>query len=288
MKTILKIVGEQNYNSFFQCWMKEYFFIQNKEEHFNLFFEEDFKQLLNMTYRHIRYPDIRLVKNGNILDEELITTLFTTKMNGTIKQVSPQKIWQHFNFGATIVLNAINNLDNNLFELANKLSEEFNCYVQINSYYSPINASGFNLHYDTHEVLILQINGKKEWYLAPATFQNPLAENHFSKVTSPTDLPYHLVMNPGDILYIPRGMWHCAKTTSQSSFHLTIGFYCKNYIDILKDAIEILKEDPKMREGLPINFESLKVVNEIASVISPILETTFNKHILSIENNFDV
>jgi ribosomal protein L16 Arg81 hydroxylase len=276
MKTISEITGEEHYNNFLNCWLKEYCFIQGEENKFiSLFSEKDFRELLAMSYHHIRYPEIRLVKNGDTLDENSITSLITTKTYGAIKKVSPEKVWHNFNLGATIVIQAVNSLNKRLFELNNSLTKEFNCYVQINSYYTPPNVNGLDIHYDTHDVILLQIYGKKEWSLASQTFINPLAENHFSKVSPPTDFPHRILVSPGDMLYIPRGMWHYSKTTSQPSLHLTIGVHCRNYIDILNSAIDFLKEDFNIRASLPINFEDSKVIEDIIKAVYPILKTHF-------------
>lgn len=273
------LVGSNNYSKFMECWMSDHCFIESDENRKISFCELDFRNILSMTYRHIKYPDIRLVKNGDTLNEEEISSLVHTEKYGAIRRISVEKIWNHYKLGSTVVLNSINNLNSTLFELANSLSGDFRCDVKINAYYSPENASGFDVHYDTHDVLILQVYGKKIWYLSPPTFQNPLPEHHFSKIQPPKSFPKKLVTSNGDILYIPRGMWHYANTEKEPSLHLTIGIHSKNYYGIIENALHLLKEDPLLRTGLPINFDDAKVTNEIISEILPKIKILLHRHI---------
>jgi ribosomal protein L16 Arg81 hydroxylase len=279
VNSISTLVGVSNYNKFIECWMNNYCFIESEENRGISFFEQDFRNILSMTYRHIKYPDIRLVKNGSTLNEEDITSLIHTEKYGAVRRISVEKIWNNYELGATIVLNSINHLNDTLFRLSNSLSFDFGCDVKINAYYSPEKASGFDVHYDTHDVLILQIYGKKIWHLSPPTFQNPLPEHHFSKVESPRNLPNKLTTNEGDILYIPRGMWHCANTEDDPSLHLTIGIHSKNYYKIIEKVLSLLKEYPPLRAGMPINFDDTKITNEVYSEILPKIKSVLCKYV---------
>ncbi|CAH8521315.1 unnamed protein product [Dicrocoelium dendriticum] len=101
-----------------------------------------------------------------------------------------------------------------------------------------LGSSGANsiCHYDTYGVnLVVQIFGKKSWTLFPPSdspflyeTRVPLEESTvFSEVNFPTPdytvhpliskvSPRFVVMEPGDVLFVPRGWWHFVQSTSDS------------------------------------------------------------------------
>lgn len=77
-----------------------------------------------------------------------------------------------------------------------------------------------------------------------------------------------ITVNPGDVLYFPRGIVHQARTDEDShSLHLTISTYQRtSYADLLEnalpEAIRIACENHKeFREGLPLHY--LKHLGEV-------------------------
>lgn len=73
-------------------------------------------------------------------------------------------------------------------------------------------------------VFVVQLKGKKNWQLKPHVGELPAL---YSDLIKPLDVgpTEHIVLEPGDILYIPRGTPHCADTRGldEGSIHLTIG-----------------------------------------------------------------
>lgn len=109
----------------------------------------------------------------------------------------------------------------------NMLGSEFH----MNSYLSP-GGKGFGVHYDYHSVWVLQIEGSKRWFYAeePAIkypVMNcvfPLAREEFKfpwySVARPNDADLReVVLEPGDLLYLPTGAWH---KTEASGYSLSI------------------------------------------------------------------
>ncbi|NET38859.1 MAG: cupin, partial [Cyanothece sp. SIO1E1] len=112
-------------------------------------------------------------------------------------------------------------------------------------------------HYDTHEVFILQVDGQKEWHIFPETFKYPLVDQKSATLSPPTETPYlSCVLNPGDVLYIPRGHWHYAVALEQPSLHLTLGILCRTGIDLLEWLTDTLKQEERWRQNLPLLTEA--------------------------------
>ncbi len=97
-----------------------------------------------------------------------------------------------------------------------------------NSYYSP-DGKGYSLHFDTHPVWLLQVEGRKRWQVAPEPeMVNPPGNISFPPDREELKLPWitvkrpdkstfrDVVLRPGDVLYIPAGTWHEATAQGHS------------------------------------------------------------------------
>lgn len=217
-------------------WTKRAVYIPAQEKHkfAQLFSWRDLNHLLN--FHKLQDPQISFSLDGQSL----------TDMG--------RKHWRDYlQQGATLVINGIDETVPAIADLARSLSNEIGHPVQTNLYCSPAMQRGFSCHYDTHDVLILQIEGKKEWFVFPETVQFPTSETR-SPSHQPPDVPPYLqcTLQQGDLLYIPRGHWHYAISCDQPSLHLTIGLDCCTGIDWLNWLHLDLQEQPAWRQNLPL------------------------------------
>ncbi|MBD2532877.1 cupin-like domain-containing protein [Nostoc flagelliforme FACHB-838] len=64
-----------------------------------------------------------------------------------------------------------------------------------------------------------------------------------------------VILNAGDLLYIPSGYVHEALTSESSSLHLTVGINVYRWIDLLSTALILASEQNiSLRKYLPIGF----------------------------------
>jgi len=78
-------------------------------------------------------------------------------------------------------------------------------------------------------------------------------------------------INPGDLLYLPRGFWHEAETPKDEvSCHLTIGIKSITYVDLLSAILgEIALQSEELRKSLPAGFGShVDAVDQIKSDVT--------------------
>lgn len=86
----------------------------------------------------------------------------------------------------------------------------------MNIYHSGPCAVALNIHYDAYPVFVLQLVGMKDWMVQDNAFgQNVASVTRWKNVT----------MMEGDLLYIPKGVFHAATTAEgcDTSTHATIG-----------------------------------------------------------------
>ncbi len=154
--------------------------------------------------------------------------------------------------GATLAINSLQSSDPVVDGLATAIGRDLSTTVNINSYTSWPHKHGFDTHYDHHDVFILQLEGIKEWFVYEPTLKWPIEQaKQEQKSEEKSKDPYLVVkLNPGDVLYIPRGHWHHA-IAIEPSIHLTVGPQPRSSIDFLTWLTEQLAGNEFFRKQIP-------------------------------------
>ena len=171
-------------------------------------------------------------------------------------RVDHARLFALFDAGASLVVSQFHEMHPPLARFCRGLERLFLHGVQCNVYLTPPGAQGFRVHFDTHDVLVLQVQGDKRWRLWPeipvphATRRTPWQGGR----VEPEGTPEVLVMRPGDALYVPRGMLHDAAAVpgGPASLHLTIGLLEPCWADMLHSALDLAEpEDAGLRAPFP-------------------------------------
>lgn len=163
-------------------------------------------------------------------------------------------IYRSYDAGYTVVLDGIHWRSPAVGALCRGLEADLQHPVGANLYLTPHNAQGFRPHVDSHDVIIAQLHGAKEWRVgAVASRAFPTVSNPGGPVDRVPDAQVYLV-SQGDALYIPRGYAHEALTQESSSLHLTIGMNAFTWADLLAEALRlVVAEAPDLRRALPVD-----------------------------------
>lgn len=170
--------------------------------------------------------------------------------------VDSRKALRLFAEGSTIVLNRVHLYHPPLSDVCVRLAAELGAPCQANAYLTPPKSKGFDLHYDTHDVFIVQTTGTKQWRVYGEAVELPLAGQGTSERLEAQGNPtLEIELTPGQVLYIPRGWMHEGITTSSISIHITFGVYFFTWADAILDSVShCVLNDKKYRSALPINF----------------------------------
>jgi 50S ribosomal protein L16 3-hydroxylase len=130
--------------------------------------------------------------------------------------------------------------------------------------YASMSGGGFNPHFDENVNFSIQLKGKKHWRLAPNQHVTHPTASHLMSLPVPhpdltvqAQLPFPrqlpedaqaLMMEPGSVLFIPRGYWHATSVSEHSlSFNFTFDQPC--WADLVSEGIRRrLLEHPHWRE----------------------------------------
>lgn len=169
--------------------------------------------------------------------------------------VDAPRLMARFDAGATLVVSQFHEMHAPIARFCRGLEKLFLHAVQCNVYLTPPKAQGFRTHFDTHDVLVLQVEGRKAWRIWPGQpLPHPTRRTPWDGSTAPLGEPAEVPMRAGDALYVPRGVMHEARTdeTGGHSLHLTIGFMEPCWAEVLRQALELMeREDPALRAAFP-------------------------------------
>ena len=182
-------------------------------------------------------------------------------------RVSSASIAEHYLRGATIILPHLHDSMLNLGEFCRSLEELFSCHVQTNIYLTPSGNQGFPPHYDNHDVFVMQIGGAKAWRLYGVPIETPYRGEQFEAGRhQPGEVTREFTLNPGDCVYIPRGLMHDAENVGEEpSLHITVGLITKTWADLLLESIsELALSEPDFRRSLPAGFAAREFDREVA------------------------
>lgn len=233
-----------------------------REEFFARYYEKDF-------YRSPPAPQVAELLSIDRIDEvisdsELPPSALTmaqggspvpaheyTYANGVIDRGA---VLDTFRNGATIVMPQLHFADAKLYTFCLALEREFGARIQTNIYLTPPGNSGFGAHYDDHDVFVLQVSGRKKWEIYGARDGLPYKGEGFRKHRDdPGALRETFVLEPGECLYVPRGLAHRAETEGdEASLHITVGILVQTWAEFILEAVgEASLRIPEMRQALP-------------------------------------
>lgn len=158
--------------------------------------------------------------------------------------------------GATLIVEQIHKYDKSIGDFAARISNEIGEPVRVNLYFSQPEHQGYNRHYDTHDVFILQLAGSKKWQVFESTIKFPLFAQKIHGTPPSPEPVVDCTLEAGHVLYIPRGYWHEATARLEPSLHLTLGIYTRTGIDFLSWLTDELRADVRWRENFPCTLSN--------------------------------
>lgn len=177
-----------------------------------------------LVYHQPRKNQFSMAKNGRPVDpcayQSVDGRLDSTRILGLLRRGASLHLYQAHEW--IPCLGAV------CAELSAYLQHEVRPVVFI----TPPHERGLGLHTDAHDVLVLQVHGRKRWRVH-ARMGNEVAE----RMNIPAEEAGALVLNKdldvGDVLYVPRACPHVAASLDEISVHVSFVFRPPTLRDVL-------------------------------------------------------
>jgi ribosomal protein L16 Arg81 hydroxylase len=151
-----------------------------------------------------------------------------------------------------------------LESIRTELGYTVDCGLHANVYSSPPGI-GNRAHFDRQEVIIFQLRGRKQWRFAPNRHLAFPVDSYFGHVgpllakqidgALPDVMPDDartVTLEPGSVLFLPRGTWHETKAAEEDSLAIPLTFSTKTWMALLGELLEdALIRRPELRRPVP-------------------------------------
>lgn len=156
--------------------------------------------------------------------------------------------------GVTGVLEAVTELSPNARTISEMIASRYYARSSANAYFSFGKTSGFGAHNDDHDVIVIQLEGRKNWrFFGAPTIASMATVEH---LTTPTDedVSEEITLDAGDVVFVPKGTWHDVISINEPSLHVTFSVVyptLRNYMEWLlsRHPERALGQDVRLFDG---------------------------------------
>jgi Cupin superfamily protein len=194
---------------------------------------------------------LQLLHDGRLIPEVEYTELVMNRKNRQWRRVRPSSVTGLLHDGATLQLREVESMCAPVRELIAACERELREPVTATAYAVVGDQPGAGLHWDDHDVLVVQISGAKRWSLYGQHEPKPLAGDLGGIGCPFTEPQAEYVLQPGQALYLPRGWWHLVRASNGPSLHLTMGIIRGTGADLLDWLARRLRSHDLIRADLP-------------------------------------
>ena len=176
---------------------------------------------------------------------------------GTLAPVNPAKLKALTALGASVVANNLHRVCPEVGAVVAMLEREFAARSFANVYCSFRGVQAFQTHFDLHDVFAVQAEGEKTWRVYESRADTPVNPvppgDEWEKwlTESRGKLLFEANMQPGDVLYLPRGQYHDALTGDRASLHVTFGVAPATGLAVFRLLESALAKESEFRAYLP-------------------------------------
>jgi lysine-specific demethylase/histidyl-hydroxylase NO66 len=231
-------------------WERRHLFIpsDNATKFSDVLSQDDIDSFL--ARNDVRYPSAMLVRDGDSIPLSAYTRRLRIGAYEAYDLVDMDLLLAEYGKGATCVIQLMQNSFTSIAHAAGELAATFRCRVDVHAFITPATGRGLSAHYDTASAFLVQLSGRKRWKLYETEIDVPLPAQNFDRARGVSgNVIDEVVMSPGDVLYLPRGVPHEGVALGESSTHLTVVIFPKTWIDLLTAALRVCEVDRSFREA---------------------------------------
>jgi len=183
-------------------------------------------------------------------------------------------VYDYLKRGATLIVNKIKN-EPWVNHYASAVARFTGRQVVSSAYVAFGSKDSFRAHWDTRDVFAVQLIGRKRWIVYQPSLESPLymqqskdLEHRYPCPEKPT---MDIVLEPGDIFYLPRGWWHNPLPLGEPTVHLALGTFPAYGMDYLTWTLQRMQEVVEARRSLSQWDSDRDTVDAMARQMSELL-----------------
>ncbi|OPF83793.1 hypothetical protein VT50_0203110 [Streptomyces antioxidans] len=235
-----------------------------------------------LRYHRLDSPRLRLMRGGKPIEPESYATLMRGTFEGEqYRQLRPGAFAEQLHSGATLVLDSVDELHGPVSDLTAALERRLRVPVAASAYASWGATDGFGVHWDDHDVLVVQVAGRKRWSVYGPSRPWPLHRDVEPNRTPPAEPQAEFVLSDGDVLHVPRGWWHAVAAVDEPTLHVTFGITQPTGIDLVTWLADEMRADPRFRQDLPRYAGDEALIDHVAALRTALLDVLDDKSVVT-------
>lgn len=220
---------------------------------------------------HLEPPRLSIVKAGKTIPGDR----YLRRPGGGIVRIDGGALSLLFDAGATAIVNHVDDLLPAIAVLADEIGDCLGARTAVNLYATWRSDHGFDPHWDYHDVIVLQLAGRKQWSIYKPTRPDPLRGDAFEAPLAGATPECVEMLEDGDVLYLPRGWIHAPVPVGEPSLHLTIAITRPTGAGFLAWLAKELDADPQVRAAVPLAGDHASLVewrDRLAAIVGGAIE----------------
>lgn len=200
---------------------------------------------------NVASKDFKLSCDGIRPKNEYVETYLDV---GTLRhRLIKPAVYNFLQRGATLIANKISN-EPKVHAFSKPIADYTGRRVVSSAYAAFGTKDSYRCHWDTRDVFAIQMIGRKRWILYEPSLELPLytqqSRDYEHLYPCPSKPHLDIILETGDVLYIPRGWWHNPLPLGEATFHLALGTFPAYAIDYLSWALNQMPDFLPARKSL--------------------------------------
>jgi len=188
-------------------------------------------------------------------------------------------VYTYMRKGATLIANKIKH-EPKVSAFARAVGEFTGRQVVSSAYAAFGRRSSFRCHWDTRDVFAIQLIGRKRWLVYPPSLESPLhtqqSKDYEERYPCPSAPCMDIVLEPGDVFYLPRGWWHDPLPLGEGCFHLALGTFPAYAADYLAWSVRQMHDCLAVRRSLEHWTQDRHLLADIGRRVSEFVQAPEN------------
>ena len=191
---------------------------------------------------------------------------YASQVYNGIKQIkqprtNPEKVERLLQAGANLKIQRFSAVCPKVSSVVRDIASWLQFVTSANGYFSYGMQRGLPVHWDSHDVMAVQLMGCKHWKIYKPGMALPL-KMHRSQAGESPDLKspvLELDLHAGDALYLPRGWWHdVTPVRGVKTLHIAIGLHPPIVSDFLAWVLDSqTSQHVDFRKSIPLTAQAL-------------------------------
>jgi hypothetical protein len=228
---------------------------------------DDMDRLLHTS--GLRGPTYKVIKNlQEVPPAEYSKTRLGWGSGSVSNFIDGNRVMAHMREGASLLFGSLHRLWGPVAQACRLVEQTWGHPVAANGYLTPPNSQGFRPHWDYQSLFILQTAGTKTWKIYNPVLPLPLKHQVCPPegVLNPGAPFMEKTLQPGDVLYVPRGWVHEAASGTQTALHVSLSIMPATWMDVMQQVLNRMADDPRFRTAVHIPVDRPADMREVDEV----------------------